>query len=109
MRRLQEGPKALQTALGLHEALRRLGADASEIFLVVGDPVCVRYLGADFVCGPAEGDTCAAWSSMMELWNSPLDTGQQDLWSAWERTVDTLRLVITVKALRSRLATPAEA
>ena len=109
MRRLQEGPKALQTALGLHECLRRCGADAADIYFVASDPVCVTYLGVSISCGPAEGNIKALWLEMLALWNDAAENGQIELWNTFRDQTDTVRLAALISALQARMTSPSEA
>lgn len=51
-RTLRDYPKALRVALGMHQALVRLGAQAQEVHISVKEGVVsVEYLGATFPAG----------------------------------------------------------
>jgi len=72
-RALTDYPKALRLALGMHQALARLGAQMNEVHVSVAeDVVSVEYLGATFPLGTLgySGEEFARfWGAAAARWN----------------------------------------
>ncbi len=107
---LEGAPEAMLTALGFHEAFRRFGVAADDIFVSLDADRQMRVIVGlcAFQCGELEmsfEEFASRWAAVAGAWNTTETSDRDAVWTRFVVHIDFVRLV---PALRSAIATMPE-
>lgn len=98
---LAEFDLTIRTALGLHEAMRRLNVPAADIFVWFDGGKFTVILGpAGFVAGPLSGTDAEVgqlWHDAAKTWNAAPSAHQQALFAEFQARVEPVPLILGIQ------------